>query len=379
MSPRRSEQGFALPITLFVVALVTVMLATAFVRVRNDYRISDSSGDMVDAFAVAQAGLSTYMAQVAFDECDNAIRPADGHSQRFNVPGGYADVVAHVAYRPADTLAPWTYVIRSTGNLIRPASGADPQAVRTVAQFAQWQYGSIEMLAAITSASGLDRYPDGSCPAAPDGDGCGQFTGTDQNYKVACRLPNIPAIRVPSGKDMLESLDYFTVSGSAVESGTKESVAQETNIDWPRTITGGIVPDEYGVRVWDSSYPVQFVAGDATIDCAPETWGWGLLVVTGDLTIQGTKGATAMGRGCLQWNGVVIVGGRIHFLSDDQRFDGLVISGMAWQIGTDVKRTKYGGNYIDIDFDSYEVRKALAPLAGFAPIGNAWVDNWSTY
>jgi hypothetical protein len=86
-----------------------------------------------------------------------------------------------------------------------------------------------------------------------------------------------------------------------------------------------------------------------------------------------------MGRGCLQWNGVVIVGGEIEFLSDDQRFDGLVISGMSEQIGTGIGRTEYGGNYIDIDFDSYEVRKALAPLAGFAPVGNAWVDNWTTY
>lgn len=374
----RCDRGFALPVTLFVVALVTVMLSAVFVRVRNDYRISDSSGDMVDALAVAQAGLNTYMSQIEFDDCDNAIRPDDGYSERINVPGGYADIVAQVTHRPADTLAPWMYVIRSTGYLIRPTSGAEPQAERTVAQFAQWQYGSIETLAAYTSASGMDRDPNGPCPADPDGDGCGEFRGRDHNYKYECRLPDIPAIRVPGGSGKIESLSYFDVEGSVVRSGTDKSVAEDTNIDWLRTITGGIVPDEYGVRPWDSSYPVQFVAGDATIDCDGEMWGYGLLIVTGDLWIVGNRkpGAT---RGCLQWNGVVIVGEEIEFLSDDQRFDGLVISGMMEQIGTSVGRTEYGGNYIDIDYDSYEVRKALAPLAGFAPIGNAWVDNWSTY
>jgi hypothetical protein len=376
----RSEGGFALPVTLFVVALVTIMLATAFVRVRNDYRISDSSGDMVDAAAVAQAGLAKYMAQVEFDDCDNAIRPVDGDSVRFNLTGGYADVVAHVTHRPADTLAAWTYVIRSAGHLIRPARGAEPQAQRTVAQFAQWRYGSIQTLAAYTSASGMDRDPNGPCPEPPDGDGCGEFRGRDHNYKYECRVPDIPAIRVPSGSSKLESLDYFAVEGSIVRSGTDRSVAEDTDIDWLKTITGGIVPDENGIRPWDSSYPVQFVKGDATINCAPETWGYGLLIVTGNLTITGNKGATAMGRGCLQWNGVVIVGKEINFWSDDQRFDGLVISGMIEQLpDSSIGRTEYGGNFIDIDFDSYEVRKSLAPLAGWAPVGNAWVDNWTTY
>jgi hypothetical protein len=375
----RSNQGFALPVTLFVVALVTIMLSAAFVRVRNDYRISDSSGDMVDAAAVAQAGLNKYMGQLTFDGCDNAIRPLNGDSVRFNVVGGYADVVAHVTHRPADTLAPWMYVIRSTGHLIRPTRGAEPQAERTVAQFAQWQYGAIETLAAYTSASGMDRDPNGPCPAEPDGDSCGEFRGRDHNYKSECRLPDIPAIRVPKGASKLESLDYFTVEGITVKTNSDKGTAEDTNIDWLGTITGGIVPDVYGIRPWDSSYPVQFVQGDATIDCAPETWGYGLLIVTGDLLIQGNKGATAMGRGCFQWNGVVIVGKEIRFQSDDQRFDGLVISGMMEQIDSAIGRSEYGGNYIDIDFDSYEVRKALASLAGFAPIGNAWVDNWSSY
>ncbi len=375
----RAECGFALPVTLFVVALVTVMLSTVFVRVRNERQIADSSGDMVDAVAVAQAGLARYMRQVSFDGCDNAIRPPDGDSVRINVFGGYADVVAHVTHRPADTLTAWMYVIRSTGHLIRPTRGAEPQAQRTVAQFAQWQYGTIKALAAYASVSGLDRDPNGPCPAPPGGDSCGEFRGRDHNYKSQCRQPNIPAIRVPSGGNKIESLSYFTVEGGVVQAGTDKSAAEDTRIEWLRTITGGIVPDEYGVRPWDPSYPVQFVQGDATINCAPETWGWGLLIVTGDLWITGNKGATAMGRGCLQWNGVVIVGGEIEFLSDDQRFDGLVISGMSEQIDIPIGRTEYGGNYIDIDYDSYEVRRALAPLAGFAPIGNAWVDNWASY
>ena len=41
------QRGFALPLTIFVLTLITIMLAAIFVRVRVDRRIAESSGDIV--------------------------------------------------------------------------------------------------------------------------------------------------------------------------------------------------------------------------------------------------------------------------------------------------------------------------------------------
>ena len=49
MPQRPREAGFALPATLFVVALVTIMLSAVFVRVSVDRRLSESTGDYADA------------------------------------------------------------------------------------------------------------------------------------------------------------------------------------------------------------------------------------------------------------------------------------------------------------------------------------------
>ena len=152
----RSEEGFALPFTVFVIAIITVMLASILTRVAIDRRIAESASDGVDAVAIAQSGLQTYLAILNVDACYRALRPVDGDSVRINVTGGFANVIAQGMRRPTDTLAgTWTYIVRSTGFVIEPTMGSDPQAKRTVAQFARWQRGYINTVAAYTVANGL--------------------------------------------------------------------------------------------------------------------------------------------------------------------------------------------------------------------------------
>jgi hypothetical protein len=56
-----------------------------------------------------------------------------------------------------------------------------------------------------------------------------------------------------------------------------------------------------------------------------------------------------------------------------------VISGLNAQLGVVVPPGQIDGDYLDIDYHSWYVRRALASLAGFAPIPNAWVENWATF
>ena len=82
-----------------------------------------------------------------------AARRPDGDSLRFNLAGGYGEVVARIIQGPADTLANEMYVVRSTGYVITPRLGPVPQATRTVAQFAQWQSPTVDVVAAYTAAN----------------------------------------------------------------------------------------------------------------------------------------------------------------------------------------------------------------------------------
>jgi hypothetical protein len=145
----------ALPITIFIVTVLTITLAAAFARVGAERAIAVGADKAVSALTVAQTGLQKYLAF-------RTTRPEDGDSVRFNVSGGYADVVARVVRRPADTLVRETFIIRSTGNVIVPALGATTQGKRTVAQFAMWQVGVIRRIAAYVAANrARDQNPAG--------------------------------------------------------------------------------------------------------------------------------------------------------------------------------------------------------------------------
>ena len=366
MRSRHSEHGFALPLTLFVVALVTIILSGALVQVEVDRRVAESSADEVDVVALAQGGLQTYLATTNLDGCYRALRPADRDSVRINLTGGYADVVAHVAQRPlVDTLAPWRYAVRATGRVIEPTMGADPRAARTVAQYADWSSGWMDGLGAFVAANGVVRSPTGYCFGAAY---CGEFRGGDQ--APSCRAA-VPRLRVAGA---VPDLSYYNVDGNSPVGGyTSVNLANATNIDWAKTIGGGLVPDYNYVRAWDFSWPppTMLVQGNAILGSAGQyTYGWGLLIVTGDLRVLGEF---------VQWWGVVLVGGRINFDANSQYFDGMVVSGLNAQLGQVVPQGTIGGDILDIDYDSMYLRLALLSLAGFGAVSNTWVENWASY
>lgn len=355
---RDPRSGFALPLTIFLIAIVSLMLTTAFTRVQTDRRIGHSSGASVNAMAIAKASLQNYLGT-------RTSRPANGDSVRVNMTGGYADVIAQVVRRPADTLANWLFVVRSVGYVIDPTQGADPQAVRTIAQFAQWQTGRMDVLASFTAINGLTNTG-----------GNGEFTGND-----GCgTLPAVNAIRVHStGAPTLSPYTSNGASPNVLASGTKAATATATNIDWKALTGGGFTPDytsQNDVRVNDNTYPTQLILSDSAVLNDPAgggfTIGWGLIIAPGNLWVTGDN---------VQWYGVVLVGGTITFNANTQRFDGLVVSGLDEQLGVAVGTGGFttGSKNLDIDYDSCRITDALARLTGFAPLTNAWVDNWATY
>ncbi len=150
----RDRRGFALPMTILLVAMLTVMLSAAFARVSADRRVAHGTEWMVSSFSIAQGALSSYMNS-------QADPPADGDSVRINVAGGYAWVVPWIIQDHPDPTVPEKYVLRSTAYVIDPAHGPDTLATRTVAQFAVWQPADITRVATVTAANtshGIDEH-----------------------------------------------------------------------------------------------------------------------------------------------------------------------------------------------------------------------------
>jgi hypothetical protein len=354
------REGFALPAILLLVALLTALLTAGLTRASTDLQVAVASQAVDEAAVVARSGLATYLGTVVADGCLRAVRPPDGDSVRVNVAGGYADVVARVVRRPADSLANWLYLVRASGHVIWPSMGATPVANRTVAQFAEWQSGRLALPAAFTAVNGLVR--------APGGDG--ELHGADEHGTSGCQTGARRSLRVAG---TVPDLTDFDLTGNAtLGGGVPADIVTNAHIDWGAVLTPGrIIPDYTSPQPDDGTYPIQLVTGNATLGAGGAlTTGRGLLIVSGDLTVIGSA---------VQWYGVVLVGGSIAFDAADQRFDGLVASGLNAQLGLPTSAGVIGGDYLDIDFNAMYVYLAMRPLTGFAPIENALVEHWATY
>ena len=348
-----SQDGFALPLTIFVVTIVTLMLAALFIRVQVDRRIAEASGDAIDVLTIAQSGLESYFASVG------SVRPPDGDSVRINLGDGYANVIAHVVYEPSDPTANWTYVVRSAGFLINPTMGSDPQARRTIAKFAEWQTGQLDVSGAFTAANKLRHLNqeilldiDGNDHAAtPCGSGAPLYGVRTQAASDAD----------PSG------IHGWPQPIIAAQNG--DSVAMTTHVDWASSISGGIDPDYTTFTPGWNMGTVQIIDGDLTI---LDDGGAGILIVKGDLTLSGTYA---------WWMGIVLVGGRIVFNATTNNVQGVLATGLdALLGGTPPPQGSIGTpNTTYVYYDSCYIQDALVAFSGFRPIKGGWVDNWAGY
>lgn len=349
------RRGFALPVVILVVALLTVLLTSGLARARTERQIAHASDETSEALAVAQSGLQTYFGTVT-------TRPLDGDSVRINTSGGYANVVPLLVRQPADTLEESLYLVRSTGFVINPDSGSVPRARHTVAQFATWGIARIERMGALTAINGVrhqNNNPNPSRLEVSGVDGCAQ-------------RPSIPGIRtdnmVWSGPPDPDTSFAGSPGGLVVESGA--AIAAALRMDWAGILGGELVPDYSTFQNGNSSYPIQRVMGSLTL--AGTTSGSGLLVVEDDLWITGSS---------FTFDGIMLVGGRIRFEADVQTVRGLIVTGL----DLSGQRTETGGNPAEnqrdafLSYNSCNVQQVLARIAGLSPVRNAWLDIWATY
>ena len=395
--PAKRRSGFALPLAIVVLALLTMGLVAGFSMTSSELSTAASQRAEARAYSNAQRGLEAFLTR----RKDNAggvmfcpycwlvnAAPAAGtvsasldklptvrESVTVFFAGGQALVMATPVSVNVAT-GKGKYFLTSTGydstSGMGGGSGRQSMASRTVGVFVTWNTQTMNVLGAWTSLSGILK------------NGTGTISGIDQCGSGK----NVAGLSVPEygGKADLKIVGSFQPTGSPAYDTTK-TFSQESSavrIDWAGLKAGTVVAADIiiGAGTFPSAatfaadtnyWPVIHVTngGSATPFVLPNQ-GRGMLIVDGDLSINGSN----------QWYGVILVGG-ILTSNGNNVSEGATISGLNALTGTkpsaqstDDAIANGQKSYI---YDSCSVSKATSAFARYTMMPNTWMDNLPGY
>ena len=360
MLNNNERRGFAIPIAILVIAVLTIMIAGGFSLVSAERRSVADQKSQISAFRIAEQGLELFLVRrdSLMAGSPNYTRvPGAKDSVRIAMTGGYADV-SLTRLRPPKGSQSGLYVVRSKGVETVGSYAGTPQGVRTVAQYVLWEPAPMQVLAGWTALSGIQKNG-----------GAGTLGGIDVCHDSAA----VAGVAVPvnpgyTGKTV-------AVGDPPVDTIAPDSVA----IDWNAivnlnsitptiTIPGGSWPTAALEAAYADSnstyYPIiRINLPDYTLPSS----GKGMIIATGHLTINGSSG----------WKGVLLVGNDI-ISNGNNSVEGATVSGLNIKLGTYVPSSTANGTK-EYNYDSCEVAKATTTMGALVTLRNTWVDNWVEY
>src|SRR5437868_14092137 len=223
MLKNSERRGFAIPIAILVIAVLTIMIAGGFSLVSAERRSVADQKSQISAFRIAEQGLELFLVRrdsLMAGSANYTKVPGAKDSVRINMTGGDADV-SLTRLRPPKGSQSGLYVARSRGVETVGAYNGSPQAVRTVAQYVLWEPAPMQVLAGWTALSGLQKNG-----------GAGTLGGIDLCHDSAA----VAGVVVPynpgyTGKTV-------AVGDPPIDSVAPDSVA----IDWNGIVAGGPTP-----------------------------------------------------------------------------------------------------------------------------------------
>ncbi len=358
--PALNRRGASLPLMILLIVVLGIGITLGLMRMSGERHIVADQRAQLKAWSAAQAGLEQYAAQLSG-------APPATDSMAISLGAGDSAFVRLVQLRPKVAGSAAMYMVRSRGRS-RSATRYDsrtPAAERTVAQLAVHPALSMDVHAAWTSITGLNKNG-----------GSGQLNGNDR-----CGAnPPVAGVAVPQNAAN-GTPGYEQSGGSSVPTGSPPidhlganpaAAADAVNIDWPSIVNGGALPADYtynGNAGWPASFsdwPIIRVDGNRSL--GPSDDGRGILIVTGDLTLNGS----------FVWEGIMLVGGRITSDGYNNVY-GTAVSGLNLQLGMTVGESDVGNGNKIFQYDSCAIDNALNSAASLRLLPNAWVDNWPEF
>lgn len=352
------RDGFAIPMALMLVVFITVGVTTAFTRIQSETRADQDRQARIDAFSYAQRGLEEFTTNrpgLGF----TAIPPAAAESARIAMPEGHADVILTLM-QPKTATRQALYMVRSRGIKRTGNMAWMPQAEHTVTQFAFFREGSIQVLSAWTSLSGLLK--NGTSGTITGNDGCGVSPSVG-----GVAVPDSNYVQSGGGKAIVP-----TGNPPLLDLGSPPGAYDAVKIDWDGIVNhNAIWPDlVYPTNPWPASFPSNYwpvirVDGDLNLPAD----GQGTLIVTGNMVISGS----------LKWDGILLVGGTLY-ANGNNNVQGAVISGLNLKLpGYTVGMSDVGNGTKTYQYNSCNVNNAISKFATLVLTTGSWSDNYKTW
>jgi hypothetical protein len=151
--------------------------------------------------------------------------------------------------------------------------------------------------------------------------------------------------------------------------GTGGTAKDQVGIDWAAITAGTAMTPDYVYPTWPTAaqfdnWPVTRVNGDLSLPGD----GKGILIVTGNMTISGSK----------RWDGLVLVGGTMTS-NGNNTIEGAIITGLNIKIGIAVPQNAVGNGNKTFQYDSCNLTRALGHVGSLQRVRNGWTDTWSSY
>jgi Tfp pilus assembly protein PilX len=372
MRTLRNRRGFALPMTIMVIVVLTAALTSAFVATASETTTNVALRGQSRAFMVAQMGLERFLENpnelALCPKCDSlrATPAVDVFRQEIDGDSVYI-TVTRIRHQSAPTV-PAVYFIQARGVDKRSKlSGrlATVDAERSVGMYAQWNTNTMQVRSAWTSLTGLDK--NGTAGLLSGKDQCGE-------------APAIAGTTVPKGQFTHDGGSGWAEGNPPVDTSmTASALADSMKIDWNSIINNNTMPA-------DITVPANAFPSEAWFDADTSRWpviritasgyalpnrGRGIIIAEGDFVISGSN----------MWDGVVLVGGKL-VSNGSNTVAGATISGL--NVLLDGASTP-GESHLDdgaaangqkiYQYSSCKVARATKSLQRYRVLANTWADN----
>lgn len=369
-----NRKGFALPMAILVIAVLTAGIAAAFSSTNAEFTTNSAQRSENRAYNLAETGLERFMVlrnSTGFcDHCGDPLK-VDSEWTRVTLPGGYADVVAIKVKQGTEPITPAIYFIRSKGvdTTLKLSGALAVNAEHTVGIYAKWIVATMKVSAAWTSLSGLDK------------NGTGTIDGRD-----ACNLaPTIAGAQTGKGdfSDAGNSADF--IGSPAVDTFSNFTQLKTTNqVDWNGILNLNTLPPD--VTIPGGTFPPTSAFADTnywpvirihTNNYTLPSSGHGIIIADSNFVIKGSE----------TWSGILLVGGALTSDGLNTNY-GAALSGLNYLLGGSPTVSSSGvadaddalgngnKNYV---YDSCSIALAAQRLRKYVAIPNAWMNNLASW
>ena len=366
-----NRKGFALPMAILVIAVITAALAAAFMATNAEIATNQAQKGTERAFAIAQNGLEQFIVRRSESGwCQFCGSPPNVAVESTKVAsnGGYAWVVSRRVHPSSGTSDPAYYFVTSTGvdtTTKMSAGGGTIYATRAVGIFAKWNVTTIKVMAGWTSLSGIQK--NGSAGTISGQDACGADT-------------TLAGATVPSG-GWSSNGAFSPIGNPPVDSSqTAAQLASQVKIDWQGIMNGSMPAD---IEIPPGSFPSASAFSDTsywptirihTNGYSLPNAGRGIIIADSNFVISGSN----------MWDGIILVGGGLTS-NGNNTTSGATISGLNVLLGgtaaTGVVNvdTSIANGQKSYVYNSCTVTRSTKGLQSYVAYPNTWMDNIAIY